>query len=82
MRYEIHIDEERCKGCALCVDACMRASIRMCNRLNSQGYSVAEMCTSNGCTGCKQCADVCPDAAITIEAHEDQDSEQAKNSQA
>ena len=64
---KIAIDENRCKGCALCVSACPFNLIRISERINSQGYYPAEFVDVEGkCTGCTLCAITCPDVAIVV----------------
>ena len=64
----IAIDEERCKGCLLCVEACPKAIITPSSRFNTKGYKVAEVVEAekDKCTGCAACASLCPDVAITV----------------
>jgi ferredoxin len=40
-RGQFHIDEQRCKGCGLCIEACPPKVIGMSERLNHYGYSTA-----------------------------------------
>lgn len=70
MTFQILINGELCKGCALCVWVCPRSTIRMAKRLNSHGDHFAEVADIDVCVGCGQCADICPDAAIEIEVCE------------
>lgn len=63
---EVLVDEDRCKGCALCVDACPYQILEMANRFNSQSYEPAAAKEPKKCRGCDWCDLVCPDAAITI----------------
>lgn len=64
----IVIDDNRCKGCALCTSACPHNLIQMdAGRLNARGYHPAQF--SDGvvvCSGCALCAVICPDACITV----------------
>ena len=63
----ILIDEERCKGCELCIAACPPAIIILAEHHNSRGYRPAALFDpKHQCTGCALCAVVCPDAAITV----------------
>ncbi len=63
----IVINEDRCKGCALCVEACPPGVIRIADRLNAMGYKPAELYDpAFQCSGCALCAMVCPDAGITV----------------
>ncbi len=63
----IIINEERCKGCELCITACPPGVIGLADRLNIRGYRPATLVDSeHQCTGCALCAVVCPDVAITV----------------
>ena len=62
----IEIDEMRCKGCALCTIACPKKLIRLCGKVNLQGYTPVEASNQGLCTGCALCAEICPDVAITV----------------
>ncbi len=61
------IDEDRCKGCALCVPACPPEILRMSeDRFNAKGYRPVEDINPEACTGCSLCAIVCPDVVFTV----------------
>ncbi|NDJ86560.1 MAG: 4Fe-4S dicluster domain-containing protein [Chloroflexi bacterium] len=64
----IYIDQERCKGCSLCLSACPQNVIVMDNEvLNAKGYHPAVLSDADDkCTGCAICAVVCPDACISV----------------
>lgn len=62
----IIVDEERCKGCELCTQACPCGIIRMSEKLNSKGYHPSELAEPEKCKACKMCALVCPDCAIEV----------------
>ncbi len=56
----IKIDEKKCNGCGLCIDACHEGALQMINgkaKLVSEAY----------CDGLGDCLPVCPQDAISIE---------------
>jgi 2-oxoglutarate ferredoxin oxidoreductase subunit delta len=61
-------NEERCKGCLLCVSACPEEIIRQADRFNKSGYKIVEVPREDlsKCIGCAACAQICPDMAITV----------------
>ena len=72
MRGTIVIDENRCKGCELCMAVCPKAVIVMANYFTAHGYRPARLVdpilvdSKGECTGCLLCSTICPDAAITV----------------
>ena len=59
----IHIDEEKCDGCGLCVPACAEGAIRI---IDGKARLVGE----HLCDGLGACLGDCPRGAITIERRE------------
>ncbi len=60
------IEQDRCKGCSLCVEYCPQHVLTMNSSiLNVRGYHPAEL-SADGCTGCGICAVVCPDVCISV----------------
>lgn len=60
VRRIIKIDEDKCNGCALCVDACHEGAIQMVD-------SVAKLTRDDYCDGLGDCLPSCPTGAISFE---------------
>jgi 2-oxoglutarate ferredoxin oxidoreductase subunit delta len=69
----MHVKEDVCKGCELCVYICPKKVVKMSPGLNAMGYHPATY-AGQGCVGCRSCATICPDVAIEVfrEMKEDQ----------
>lgn len=59
LRKIVHIDEDKCNGCGLCVPACHEGAIQI---IDGKARLVAE----NLCDGLGDCLGECPQGAITI----------------
>ena len=59
----IRIDEDKCDGCGLCVQACHEGAIQLVN-------SKAKLVSESYCDGLGDCLGECPRGAITIEERE------------
>ncbi len=67
IRGAVTIEEERCKGCSLCVKACPASVLSLQPKeVNNRGYHYAFMSSPEQCIGCASCAMVCPDACIEV----------------
>lgn len=62
----VHIDEEKCDGCGLCVPQCHEGAIRMVD-------GKAKLVSDNLCDGLGDCLGECPQDAITIVEREADD---------
>ena len=61
------IDEDRCKGCALCIPVCPKKILAFAEgRFNAKGYPPVMVTDADQCTGCALCAVVCPDVVFTV----------------
>jgi len=67
---KIYIDARVCKGCGLCIYYCPREVLRLSDKRNQKGYTVAEAFCPGDCTGCRLCEITCPDLAIHVEKHQ------------
>lgn len=64
----VHFDQERCKGCELCVNVCPKHIVLLDpNSTNSKGYHPATVSDMALCIACASCAKMCPDSVITVE---------------
>ncbi len=62
----LRVDEQECKGCGLCIEACPPKVIALSESLNHYGYRTA-VYAGSGCTGCGICFMACPEpGAITV----------------
>ena len=60
-RGAVHVREDECKGCALCVQVCPVHGLQISRRhLNRLGYHPVEF-LDVGCTGCGVCFYACPE---------------------
>lgn len=65
---KLTINENACKGCGLCVNACPKGLLAITNdRLNEKGYHAVALTDEEKCVTCAICATMCPDVVITIE---------------
>lgn len=64
----VSFNQNYCKGCGLCVDACPKKIIFLDNStINNKGYNPATVVEMDKCIGCANCATMCPDQVITVE---------------
>ena len=66
MAYEHIIDDERCKGCELCVTVCPKKVLELSDESNAMGYFPVKQARPEDCVFCTTCCIMCPDVAITI----------------
>ncbi|GFN24257.1 MAG: 4Fe-4S binding protein [Thermoanaerobacteraceae bacterium] len=63
----VKFDEERCKGCGLCVAFCPKKIIYLTReQMNSKGFHPAKVTEQDQCMACGLCAQMCPDVAISV----------------
>ena len=65
---KLTFEEDLCKGCVLCVQACPKKILALSKtRLNRKGHAPVELTNPEVCAGCMCCALMCPDCVITVE---------------
>lgn len=64
---KVEFDDDRCKGCGLCVTVCPKKIIKLRqDRLNNKGFHPAGVDEMDKCIGCTFCATICPDNVIEV----------------
>ncbi|MBU1998479.1 MAG: 4Fe-4S binding protein [Candidatus Omnitrophota bacterium] len=63
---KIIIEQEKCKGCLLCIHFCPKGSIKPSKHLNKRGCTPVEFQENAECIGCSMCAIICPDCCIEV----------------
>ena len=64
----IIIEEDKCKGCALCVYQCPVHILELdTSTTNKKGYTPLRVTDPDKCIACTFCAMICPDSVITVE---------------
>lgn len=67
MAIYLTFDQNRCKGCALCVSVCPKNILTLSSQeTNAKGYHPITCMDEALCIGCASCAKICPDSIITI----------------
>jgi len=67
LRGLVEIQEERCKGCAYCVEFCPCGVLRLSDHYNVKGYHPPCVVAAEKCYACHLCELLCPEFAIGIE---------------
>ena len=67
MKARVIINQDRCKGCSLCVNIYPKAILRIDETVtNVKGYHPAGIVDQEKCIACGNCARICPDSVITV----------------
>ena len=67
MAIYLSFNQDRCKGCELCVAVCPKHILALDSSTNAKGYHPAACTDAAACIGCASCAKICPDSIITIQ---------------
>jgi len=63
-RGKVHILDDRCKGCAFCVEFCPVKALALSLEFNKKGYHPPQAVKPDACTNCNLCSMYCPEFAI------------------
>ncbi|MDF1515594.1 MAG: 4Fe-4S binding protein [Anaerolineae bacterium] len=67
LKGSIVINEDRCKGCGLCINVCPSKILALAmDRFNVKGYHPVSVVSPGNCSGCGACAMICPDVVFTV----------------
>ncbi|MDM8516562.1 4Fe-4S binding protein [Desulfobacterales bacterium HSG16] len=65
-KYKHEIEDDRCKGCGLCMTVCPKNVLEISEKVNSKGYFPVCQARPEDCIKCSLCCIMCPDVAISI----------------
>ncbi|MBU6998375.1 MAG: 4Fe-4S binding protein [Theionarchaea archaeon] len=68
---DIHVDEDLCKGCGLCVLFCPQKVFEPSEELNKKGVFPPKVVRGDQCVECRLCELICPDFAISVTKDEE-----------
>lgn len=63
---KVIVDNERCKGCGICVEFCPKDALEIGEKLNNSGFYYVRQKEDVECNGCSLCAIMCPDVALEV----------------
>jgi len=72
---EIHIIDDRCKGCGFCIEFCPNKVLQFSTGFNKKGYHPPIVVNLEKCAFDGLCQSLCPDSAIFITRKEEADEE-------
>ncbi len=61
---EVHIIEDRCKGCGFCIEFCPKEVLEISQEFNVRGAHPPKVKDETRCVLCGFCEAVCPDFVI------------------
>ncbi|MFX0091602.1 MAG: ferredoxin family protein [Candidatus Hodarchaeota archaeon] len=68
---EIHVIDDRCKGCEICIKYCPVQALEFSKKFNKKGYHPPKAKEDGpDCILCQFCQLICPDFAIFVKEKE------------
>ena len=61
---QVHIIDDRCKGCGYCIAFCPKDILQFSDRFNRKGYHPPMVVKPGECVNCHYCEIICPEFAI------------------
>ena len=71
MSVDIHVLNERCKGCKICIEVCQVEVLILSQKQNANGYNYPIVQNVEKCIDCGLCEMFCPDFAIWVTSEEE-----------
>ena len=68
----IHIDENLCTGCSICIEFCPKNVLSRSTQRSLKGVYAAWVENLKACTLCRMCELYCPDFAVAVEGEKDE----------
>lgn len=62
----VNVQKEECKGCGVCIDACLHGQLYLSYSINQKGHRYVQQLDAGKCTGCSLCYIQCPSSAIIV----------------
>jgi len=63
---KVVINQDKCKGCGLCVEFCTKKALAISGNFNRKGLNPVELAHEDLCISCGLCTTMCPDACISV----------------
>jgi len=61
MKNLVECNENRCKGCYVCISHCPKGCLKIGSSINTQGYVAVTTVLESECIGCGLCVLACPE---------------------
>ena len=76
---KIHINKDRCKGCAFCVEYCPKDVLELSEEFNAKGYHPPIIINEDDCCYCQLCETICPEYAIFVTIKKEEKGEKVES---